>query len=467
MKRARNLFVILLILCSIQIFPQGEIQQLLEEEKLKLNEVEDYVSKNFISLPRCIESKNYIDNGKGLGLNQSHIPIDNGEIYVFNIYFHILNENGGSRSFPISEDDIQEAVAILNKTFNPFKIFFKYQGHGNIDSTWRSVVYLRGRRTFGQLVDYAKSLNVYKENSLNIFIASTIRYSQYDDSPLVGIADKPGTNSVIEDEYLLTSSLPHEVAHNFLLHHTHYRSTSENCDLVVQNDLVDDTRPSLIYKAAEIGSDCITYTGNKSKTKCGIDYSYLPTNNFMSANILPCRSLKNAMFTKGQGDRMRKIIKERMQTDYNRVLGTVESLYEPYNKRKNQTFMSIKGNTLKYQKGFDYQFVDCNDYNTIFESYSSKELVQNHPYYTAVKILQLSKEKAYNCNFPENKKYVSGVVLSFGATISNHYKLKDLSEVELYNPTMIMKNLPKGFNLVKTVCIEGKEEKKLVYKLDN
>lgn len=57
------------------------------------------------------------------------------EPVAYNIYFHIITNDDGTRTIPIDEAKIQEAVKMLNVTFNQCNVFFKYRGVNTIPST--------------------------------------------------------------------------------------------------------------------------------------------------------------------------------------------------------------------------------------------------------------------------------------------------------------------------------------------
>ncbi|MGG8495023.1 hypothetical protein ACQY1Q_01290 [Tenacibaculum sp. TC6] len=466
MKKIRNLlFIVLTIYVINPTLAQKEMLSLLQKQELKLYEVENYLKNNNINPLQCEELEETTAS-KSIESSTTYFRDSEG-IYVFNIYFHILNENSGERAIPVNENDLMDAVAILNTCFNPFKIFFRYKGFDEINSTWKSVVYLGGDRTFNQLVDYAKSINKYQNDSFNVFIVSTIRRSQYDDSKIAGVANKPGINSVIDDEYILTSTLPHEIGHNFLLHHTYNNWNSTNCDLVIQNDMVDDTLPSIEYSKEEIAEDCSTYIGDQSKISCNRSITQVPATNFMSSLVLPCRSLDQAVFTKGQGERMRQSIQERIASVYMNVQNTVESLYEPcsgeypsgiYN--PNDAYSKEE---FKFQKGFDYQFVDCINTKSIVKSYSVDEIPEAHPFYTAIKILQVSETRALNCNIPRPVAGGDQTIISFGERITSDYSVKKVDNLRQENKEL-MEMLPFGYNLIRVKLRNGKTYQRIVYK---
>ncbi|WP_158530844.1 M43 family zinc metalloprotease [Tenacibaculum sp. E3R01] len=472
MRKTRNLcIVLLLLLFSIKSSAQKDMLNKLYKKTLKLSEVENYMELNDIPPAQCVDSKQVLNND----LDESgNIRYSNRrpsyEIKVFNVFFHVVNENNGNRAVPISENDLIEAVAILNKTFNQFKIFFKYKGHDQINSTWRSVLYIGGNRTFSQLVEYSKSIGKYQNNSFNVYIVSTIRYSQYDSRKIAGLSNKPGINSVIDDEYLLTSTLPHEIGHNFSLEHTYRNWNNSNCNLVAQNDYIDDTLPSMAYENSEIDSDCTTYIGDKDKNKCGIDFTQVPATNFMSSNVLPCRSLENASFTSGQGKRMMLTIQNKWNTIYKKVENSIESLYEPYQGSYVQGIYqdpnNVTGKEMKFQKGFDYQFVDCKKTTFVKKSYSKNDVPKEHPYFTAIKILQVSSSEARKCNIPRPSVYQGGTVISFGNIIDNNYEVKKLDSEEIQNPKLV-ETLPFGYSIINKELKNGDKYQKTIYKARN
>ncbi len=466
----KALCTLILSLCCISIsLAQEKIFDVLRSNTIELKEVESYMKLNNIVPFSCEEDHEYGNNvnslseAKSFGLSKK----PTNAIYVFNVYFHILNDNNGYREIPISEDDILEAVTILNKSFNAFNIFFKYRGYGSINNTWRSVVYLGGNRTFNQLVEYTKGINKYRSDSFNIFIASSIRRSQYDQTRIAGVANKPGINTVIDDEYLLTSTLPHEVGHNFNLYHTHHNWNKNNCELVRYNDFVDDTSPSVEFSIDDLVGDCSSEL-RVTRNKCGIEITEVPSSNFMSSNVMPCRSLENAFFTDGQGKRMKLSIQQEVSPFYVRVQTSVESLYEPYEGNYDKVVIDDShdnNGNFKFQKGFDYEFVDCYDTNDIEQSFSKDETPNTHPPYTAIKILQISREKAFKCHIPreEGVEERERTVVNFGRIIDNNYTVHKI-KYERANEKEFYKQVPEGYNLIKSKDKDGRTVQKMIYK---
>ncbi len=81
--------------------------------------------------------------------------------YVLNIYFHIVrDDNGGAPA--IAEDQIQDAVAMLNIAFNDFDIFFKCKGFDYIDN---SALLSLDVNEFNSL----ENLPQYRNDALNLY----------------------------------------------------------------------------------------------------------------------------------------------------------------------------------------------------------------------------------------------------------------------------------------------------------
>ncbi|PQJ23205.1 hypothetical protein [Tenacibaculum sp. SG-28] len=461
MKIAKR-FVFALVSFFI-LFPipaQEKLTTLLKTNKLELIDVEEYFEANNITPLSCIEQHNLTDVSSIIpAMGRSEVDA----AYVFNIYFHILNDTNGTRQIAVNEEDLLDAVANLNIAFNTFSIFFKYNGFGVINASDMGVVYFTGSNSLDSLVAHSKAANYYKEDSFNVFIASSIFHNMQNRTPIAGIANKPGTNCAIDDEYLLTSTFPHEIAHNFLLHHTHHNWNNSDCKLVNLNDYVEDTKPSVPYSSAHIKHDCSSYIGEQNMNNCSNSLQSVPANNFMSSNVLPCRSLQNAYFTQGQGARMRSIISFRWLELYEDKQNTIESLYEPVSGGYENGVYSPNTIPLIFQKGFDYQFVDCDNPTIIRESYAKNETPKHHPVNTAIKILQVSS-KALKCNIEKSSRVYGGEIYSFGMGLGGNYKVFKLTTNEMEN-NVILNNLPLGYNLIKTIDQHGKKSSKMIFRL--
>lgn len=445
---------ITLALCTTVCCAQRELTYLLQEKQVQLHQVEHYLKEREMQPLDCHEEWTTEVSQKLMNPTVHYRDVQR----VFNVYFHVLNENNGQRTVPIDEADILSAVANLNGAFNAYNIFFKYRGYGEINDTYRSVVYLGGTRTFDELVTYAKTEGLYQENSLNIFIAATIRMSQYDTREIAGLANKPGVNVVVNDKYLLSSTLTHEVGHNFFLHHTHANWNSGNCELAHYNDGVEDTPPSVPFNTTDIAGDCHSYLGNLSNDQCGIAIRDIPASNFMSSYNLPCRDLAHAVFTEGQANRMHTAI-EAYPDVFEPVKTTLASLYQPYT----GNYTAGTTETIKFQKGFDYEFVSCSDNSSVKQRFGKEETPVGHPYNTAVKILQVSATTTMNCRTAPTDSFQGGEVISYGVLLNGMYKVKKLNALDVASQRYLQE-LPTGYNRITITYKNGQRESELCFK---
>ena len=112
----------------------------------------------------------------------------NTSSYVFNIKFHIIkNTNGTGVTQYYGEAEVMNALKILNTTYNPFNIYFKYKGFDVIqNSTYMKIRSSVGgafnqnttHPLFNDLVAYSKSMTnpIYDYNAFNLFILEKINW---------------------------------------------------------------------------------------------------------------------------------------------------------------------------------------------------------------------------------------------------------------------------------------------------
>ena len=154
----KNIVFLLMLICSLS-FSQT-IEQVIEENNLKINDVKEFIKSNNLQIihDSCIS----IDNPDFVK-NDNYIPLSTSENetqYVFNVYFHVINKTNGTRVIEIGDDQIMDAVALLNTNFNQYNIFFKFTGYGSInDSDWTTI---NNASEFIALQAYAKENNYYK-----------------------------------------------------------------------------------------------------------------------------------------------------------------------------------------------------------------------------------------------------------------------------------------------------------------
>ena len=285
--------------------------------------------------------------------------------------------------------------------------------------------------TLADLINYSTTISynqttVYDQNAMNIFIVDKLDPNITTLNPInAGVAQIPGVNSAFTQSAFLTSSLPHELGHNFYLLHTFGSNTDPNCELVsglnsaTAGDQVTDTPACYSYTTANLSPTC-GYINPTNVVDCaGTPYVNCPVKNFMSRNTT-CRTLGanylpgNAEFTAGQGNRMRDFIFANIGNTsniygYNLAQNTISSLYQPYEMVPNlnggiasvtddgiPNGMSIvcrrlTGYTFNYQKGFNYIF---NTYGNI-DNLSVSQL-PTYPDYGDFIITQLSPTFAEN-----------------------------------------------------------------------
>lgn len=258
--------------------------------------------------------------------------------YVFKVYFHVIRNSRGEQFFTndigarldtVSEETILDAVALLNKTYNQFDIFFKFKGFGYIDNST-----LRDLSNTGFANELNATLNK-QIDAFNIYITNTVNIGTTDEK---GKTQSGENYSAIARECLLTAALPNLMAQHFSL------------------------RPDINWEAA-------------------VPYDV------------------KTIFTEEQGRSMRENIADDVNDNLGAVATNIESLYFAYAGRLPGGAYSERAvyTPPKFQKGFDYLFVDCRDHSRVILSYTKEQTPIGHPRNAAIKILQVSKEIALNC----------------------------------------------------------------------
>lgn len=329
--------------------------------------------------------------------------------YVFSVKFHIVKNNDGSgATAAYGENEVMNAIMIMNTNFNQFNIFFKYVGYDIIKNT--SFMKVRAANfsnanlshpTFDKLLEYSKTEMtnpVYDYNALNLFIVEGLDYNALSpyQSRVAGAAKMPGIDSIYGFNYFLSPTLPHEIAHNFFLLHTAEQSGTPNCEHVAtgptdpyynstdHGDFVADTKASFYFGGNYTNPVTCTFQNTNNHLDCNFTpYVDVPVKNYMSS-MNSCQNLQaNYMpgigeFTLGQGNVMRNTIALYYNHPNNfygfsNAKNTVESLYEPYEKSPilgeivsitddgipngmSTVCRRLSGYNYKYQKGFNYIF---------------------------------------------------------------------------------------------------------------
>jgi len=494
MKKITFLF----LLFSTISFTQT-IESLIQKNNLNLSEVEFFVKQNNLQIPidGCVDFPNPDYSPQKSNYSKSiQKSTQNETQYVFNVYFHVINEDDGTREIPIGENEIMDAVALLNINYNPFNIFFKYIGYNDInDSDWTTVA---NPTAFQNLRTYAIDNNYYIEEAFNVFICEEFGSGS-------GIAFKPGTMSLIEDEDLLTSALQHEIAHNFLIHHIHQPSNAceyengTNSDIA--GDLVTDTNaahPIDIDGADNIigneDDEVVLLNGiysynnaNNNRTDCiNTAYTNVQILNYMASNSY--LGIRNS-FTNGQGVRMRETIENNLTTIYGNVQNTIESLYQPFDVSiiEDALVISVTDNTPnngmatvcrnivtrhRFQKGFDYIFTQTNDSDSSYTDANTLPVIVNAKDQISVKIEQIDNSQQeiiipviYSdgqiCN---EEAYVSGKTLTSHDMGSGQFIIKKLTEQEASDPNLEQSLDSKKYHVIQKTTSTGLTIQKIIYK---
>lgn len=470
----------------------------------------DYPNPDFAQPPTNIYSRS----------TQANPPTSNK--YVFNIKFHIVkNTDGSGVTANYGENEVMNAILILNTHYNPFNIFFKYRGFDVIKSTLN--MRIRSSATsglpnqnianpfFADLVQYSKTgmtSPVYDYNAMNLFIVEGIDFNTA--TPFTprtaGVAYTPGIDSVFAYNTLLTSTMPHELGHNFNLLHTHQGSGATGCELVngsnsaTAGDLVTDTPASHVLALANVNTASCTYQNTANLADCtGTVYSNVPIKNFMSTNNL-CRILGagylpgNAVFSLGQGNRMR----EQIETYYNNANNTygysnakndIESLYEPfaivgiggstgssttaYSKSYTPNETNTGANvwncptyTLRFQKGLNWIFSNSTIgtlNKTITDQYNYS--INNHLLNVQIPYLSsdIYQSGGIEC-FSSYEPYIKGDIKSLTNLGSQVIMYETLDEIKAADPNLYEQLQSQEYHIITKETESGFTDQKIIYK---
>jgi hypothetical protein len=435
------------------------------------------------------------------------------EMYVFNVKIHyIKNTNGTGVNY--GKEQAQNAMLILNETYNKINIYFKLSGfdyiynsdYKNIRSTNKNTN--PNHPTINQLVNYSKTGTekpIYDVNALNIFVVENINENPVTyGSATNGIGYLPGTVSFFTYNSFLSTTLLHEVGHNFNLEHTYNLSGTSKCELVsgenaaTAGDFVTDTPAApLILPSSDYSSSCSYVNSLKIKDCAGVEFRDVQIANIMGHDN-PCRDLgdnfsaNEIFFTPGQGFRMRDQIKNYIDSPnnmygYNKAKTSIDKLYEPIQQiavvSANEMEVSDDENDLgmanvcqktdgvayEFQKGFKYSFISEDGSKKYFNSNETPKITTKSVF--NVKMINLDQDKLVQIQPVISDEYVcvkqKYVAINIATTTnlgngSIHYK--QLSSEEI-NSTNIFNSLPKNtFNIITKETDKGIKTSKKIYK---
>lgn len=448
-------------------------------------------------------------------LNRGTVAVaPSNDSYVFNVKIHyIKNTNGTGVNF--GKEQAQNAMMILNGTYNKMKIYFKLAGFDYIYNSDYKKIRSTNKKTnmnhplISQLVTYSKTgmeKPVFDENALNIYVVENINENpQTFSGNTNGIGYLPGTVSFFTYNSFLTTTLLHEIGHNFNLEHTYNLSGTANCELVTgvnaetAGDFVADTPATpLILPSSDYSSSCSYVNTLKLKDCQGNEFKDVILTNIMGHDN-PCRDLDENLqanevhFTKGQENRMRLHIQKFIDNEqnmygYNKARTTIDKLYEPLEQVAQASDNGLEvtdhefdlgmANVCKkadeivyeFQKGFNYALASDEDGSKkIFSATETPRVTVRNPF--SVTLLDINKTKKvtitpvlsdeFTC---EKQKYVAinvATTTNFGNG-SIHYK--EFSEEEI-NSLNIFDTLPKNtYNIVTKQTESGIKISKKIYK---
>lgn len=440
--------------------------------------------------------------------------------YVFSVKFHIVkNDDGSGVTAAYGENEVMNAIMIMNTNFNQFNIFFKYIGYDVIPNT----TYMKVRAanfpnsnlshpTFAQLIEYSKTgmtNPVYDYEAMNLFIVEGLDYNALSpyEPRIAGAATMGGIDSIYGYNYFLSPVLLHEIAHNFFLLHTHEQSGTPNCEHVANfgdllynsdtnGDRVEDTKASFMFGGNYANPATCTFQNTNNPVLDCIDTPYVdvPVRNYMSS-MNSCQNLAanylpgTGEFTPGQGSVMRNFIAQYYNHPNNfygfsNAKNTVESLYEPYEiipilgeivsitddgipNGMSTVCRRLTGQNYKYQKGFNYIF---NRYGVV----TNEQVYQlpNYQDYGRFIITQLNPTYrhpfGYVCyrdtNLCELEPISGGKIyttLNLGSTNISETNLNS-QQIESQN---LIEDLPnQTFNIIVKETATGEKKAETIYK---
>ncbi len=427
----------------------------------------------------------------------------------------VKDNNGVNYTFSPDEEDLLAFVAKMNIKLNQYMIFIKYKGFDEIHNS--TYLHLRmnapnqsGCDTYplaSELSTYAENNNdpdtqepYYQDDCINIFLTDHM-YREYC-APLVGLATMGGYlwyeyNTLNDGGPYREMALYHEFGHALGLLHTHHawenttglaenvtRDLYDPCfNADIAGDHVIDTPAAFPFPPHD--GNCNYLYDPEETVHCIPTNEYVPyegilINNYMAYNTHNAFICQDS-FTEGQGERIRFFVQEHLPE----VIGTVESLYEPYK----GVYFTVGNygeyllNPAKLQSGFDYEILECGDgSNELYESptpygqtfsYTSTIIhtqpsidIYNgakHPNHSAIRIVQLESQP-HKCWNNWNKAASFGSVTKYNDGIINTNITTYPKDSMQINDSQLIQNLDNGLYQIDKNYNDGSQEQNLIIK---
>jgi len=261
----------------------------------------------------CIheEDNNLIQNCRpqeGFSFSTDPHHLSSFEELIVPVVFWGVNRDDGTSDDALTQEKVNESIALLNSAFEIMKIKFILKKFKSINC---SDIYWTDYSSFNR---YVRKDSLSSPDALNIYIP--YKFTNFNDNLRGGkwSWNQLGVNMLNYN----TGILPHEVGHIFGLNHTHSGFKSKNCERVTRDendpdynahcsgDRVTDTNAMpILYKKFHLINDDCEYNGKLKNCK-GELYNITEDDvrNFMGYTQHDCRS----KFTIGQAIRAREYI---------------------------------------------------------------------------------------------------------------------------------------------------------------
>lgn len=435
---------------------------------------------------------------------------------AYNIFFHIITEDDFTREIEIGEAEIQEAVKLLNVSFNQFNIYFKYRGYQFIPSSFFMEVQMYDvegiDNSYDDLLLYSQSEGYHKSDAINIYITSAIANGAFQYG---GLAYMNRTSLAVLDTTINTKTLSHEMGHCFGLYHTNntangmYENVTRdvndpNYNALTHGDRIHDTPATPLGFQPNTIQNCI-WTGI-AYDYVGVLYPNILLNNKMGPNPNGCTDNDFLIFTEGQGIRMRWLLNHSYPSKQ-AVQTTIESLYEPFEVDyvAGDNIISIKANkpadgyatvcrnalkSHRFQKGFTYEFYGV-DFNSLGEPiflpmpnndpssatiYEIPEIKYN-TFYFGVRILQLDNPFSTFGNYIHpievictmgqiciQEPLIGGKKITTDDLGLQNYTLENLTQEQVADPYFIETLENNKYHIINKTTSSGSETQEIIYK---